>query len=88
MSYEIRNRNDLEMVGSLIASRFALPENLRLLVIMDHRDFDYLVSEIVIPGGEIEGEHDRFIYTTASGVEFGVKRKYNGEDNHNNSRMG
>lgn len=55
---------------------------------MDHRDFDYLVSEIVIPGGEIEGEHDRFIYTTASGVEFGVKRKYNGEDNHNNSRMG
>lgn len=83
MSYEIRNRNDLEMMGGLIASKFALPDNLRLLVIMDPRDFDYTIAEIVPPWAEREGDQDRFIYTSQSGVEFGVKRKDYGEDNNN-----
>jgi len=57
-----------------MASYGGLPENLRLLIILNPEDFDNVVREIVPSWAQPEGEHDRFIYTTQAGVEFGVKR--------------
>jgi hypothetical protein len=75
MQYEIRNRTDLEMLGELLASKVAIPSNVLLLLIMDPHDFERFRNELKFPGYELEGEEDRFIYTTAAGIEFGVKRR-------------
>lgn len=57
-----------------------MPENLRLLLIMEPEDFDTLVKEIVPPWAELDTDQpDRFVYTTKVGIEFGIKKKdYNG----------
>ena len=57
-----------------MATHGGLPENLRLLIILNPHDFDSVVREIVPPWAQPEEESDRFIYTTQAGVEFGVKR--------------
>lgn len=52
-----------------------IPENLRLLIIVEPEAFDNLVKEIVPPWAKPEDEGDRFIYNSQAGVEFGVKKK-------------
>jgi hypothetical protein len=45
-----------------------LPENLRLLIIMDAEAFDALVARTGFK------DSDRFIYNSQAGVEFGIKK--------------
>ena len=46
-----------------------IPENLRLLIIMDAEAFDALVARTGFK------DTDRFIYNSQAGVEFGIKKK-------------
>lgn len=53
-----------------------IPENLRFLIIVEPEAFDKLVKQIV-PGWLNEDDHDRFIYNSQAGIEFGVKKQSN-----------
>jgi hypothetical protein len=73
---ELNTRADLEIFASELAKVFhEIPENLRLLVIVDPRHFKNLVNDIVPPWAEMHQQHpERFIYTSQTGIEFGVKQ--------------
>jgi hypothetical protein len=73
---EIKTRADLEIFASYLATNMnELPENLRLLVLVEPEDFNYLIREVTAPWAEMDqNQSDRFIYTSQSGIEFGIKQ--------------
>ena len=73
---ELNTRADLELFASHLATSFnKLPDNLRLLVIVEPYHFKNLVNEIVPPWDQMHQDHkDRFIYTSQTGIEFGIKQ--------------
>ncbi len=72
----IRTRVELEGYAHHLASNTAdIPENIRLLVIMEPADFDAMIADTVPPWAQAEGASDRFIYNSQAGIEFGVKKK-------------
>lgn len=76
MENTLKTQADIELFAHNVYRLSPMPENLRLLVIMEPSDFDALVKEIVPPWAEIDKEKpDRFIYTTQIGIEFGIKKK-------------
>lgn len=46
----------------------SLPENLRLLIIMNSENFNNLAEKVGIT-------NDKFIYNTNAGIEFGIKKE-------------
>jgi hypothetical protein len=71
----IETQEQLEMFGWDIANNMPyIPENLRLLIIIEPEAFGNLVKQIVPPWARPEDEGYRFIYNSQSGVEFGVKK--------------
>jgi hypothetical protein len=72
----IETQEQLEMFGWDIAHNMPyIPENLRLLIIIEPEAFGNLVKQIVPPWARPEDEGDRFIYNSQSGVEFGIKKR-------------
>jgi hypothetical protein len=74
---ELKTRADLEIFANNLATNlYELPENLRLLVLVEPEDFKHLIREITAPWAELDqNQSDRFIYTSQSGIEFGIKQK-------------
>jgi hypothetical protein len=71
----IETREQLEMFAWDVKYNMPyIPENLRLLIIIEPEAFNKLVKEIVPPWATPEDEGDRFIYNSQAGVEFGVKK--------------
>lgn len=71
----IETREQLEMFAWDVKYNMPyIPENLRLLIIIEPEAFNKLVKEIVPPWAKPEDEGDRFIYNSQAGVEFGVKK--------------
>lgn len=72
MVTSLKNKDDLELFGYKIKTCFQeIPDNLRLLIIVNNEDFFKLSHEINphhIPT-------DRFIYMTKVGIELGIKLK-------------
>ena len=72
----IETQEQLEMFAWDVKHNMSyIPENLRLLIIVEPEAFDNLVKQIVPSWNRPEDEGDRFIYNSQSGVEFGVKKK-------------
>ena len=72
---ELKTRADLEVFAQNLLSCFAeIPENLRLLIILEAPDFDNVINDILPPWQRLE-HMDRFIFNSGAGVEFGIKRK-------------
>jgi len=66
----IENQEQLEMFAWDVKHNMPyIPENLRLLIIMDAEAFDALVARTGFK------DTDRFIYNSQAGVEFGIKKK-------------
>lgn len=79
MESKITNQAQLEEFAFRVAHMATIggiPENLRLLIILEPEDFDNIVKEIVPPWAYVGGESDRFIYNSQSGIEFGIKRSH------------
>lgn len=64
----IQTQEQLEIFAHEVRANMPyLPENLRLLIIMEPDDFDQMIQHTGLTG-------DRFIYNSHAGVEFGIKR--------------
>jgi hypothetical protein len=76
MENNLKTQADIELFAHHVYRLSPMPENLRLLVIMEPSDFDTLVKEIVPPWAHIDTEQsDRFIYTSQIGIAFGIKKR-------------
>lgn len=76
MSNTLKTQADIELFAQHVYRLSPMPENLRLLLILESEDFDTLVKEIVPPWAEVDTDQsDRFIYTTQIGIEFGIKKR-------------
>jgi hypothetical protein len=71
----IETQEQLEMFGWDIAQNMSyIPENLRLLIIVEPEAFSNLIKQIVPSWARPEDEGDRFIYNSQAGIEFGIKK--------------
>jgi hypothetical protein len=65
----IETQEQLEMFAWDVKSNMPyIPENLRLLIIMNAQAFDALVARTGFK------DSDRFIYNSQAGIEFGIKK--------------
>lgn len=68
----IETREQLEMFAWDIKMNMPhIPENLRLLIIMEPEAFERLVTQI---SKEWVDNSDRFIYNSQAGIELGIKK--------------
>lgn len=76
MEDTLKTQYDIEMFARHVDHLSPMPENLRLLLILEPADFDALVAEVVPPWAQLDTDQpDRFIYTTQVGIEFGIKKR-------------
>lgn len=76
MANTLKTQADIELFAHHVYRLSPMPENLRLLLILEREDFDALVKEVVPPWAELDTDQpDRFIYTTQIGIEFGIKKR-------------
>ena len=71
----IETQEQLEHFAWDIANHMPyIPENLRLLIIVEPEAFSNLIKQIVPSWARPEDEGDRFIYNSQAGIEFGIKK--------------